>query len=120
MVLHIHKATSVHKKQGIACGKGKPDELVRVGLGGEGISPGLDLVAFLWATEISTMAIYDDIFITREQLFKIGKVKGYEKQGFESKLGDIQAKPVPPMIALITSQQDTFKDKHLSGSCQRS
>jgi hypothetical protein len=29
-VLHIHKATSVHKGQGISCGKGKPDELVAV------------------------------------------------------------------------------------------
>jgi hypothetical protein len=118
MALRIHKATSVHKGQGISCGKGKPDELVVVGLGGERGAPGLDLVALSRATEIMGMAIYDDISITREQLFKIGRGKGYDKKReFESKLGAIQAKTVPPMIALITSQ-DHSKDKSFSGGCR--
>jgi hypothetical protein len=34
MPLRIHKATSVHKGQGISCGKGMRNELVVVGLGG--------------------------------------------------------------------------------------
>jgi hypothetical protein len=54
MALHIHKATSVHKGQGISCGKGKPDELAE-----------LDLIAFLQATERSAKAIYDALSITR-------------------------------------------------------
>ena len=53
--LRIHKATSIHKGQGISCGKGKPNELVVVGLGGERGSPGLDLVDLSRATEISAM-----------------------------------------------------------------
>jgi hypothetical protein len=62
------------------------------------------LVALPRATEIIGMAIYDDIPTTREQLFKIGMGKGYnKKREFKSKLGAIQAKTVPPMIALITS-----------------
>jgi hypothetical protein len=119
MALRIHKATSVHKGQGISCAKGKPDELVVVGLGGERGSPGLDLVALSRATETIGMAIYDDIPMTREQLFKIGRGKGYDKKReFESKLGAIQTKTVPPMIALITSQ-DPSKEKSFSGGCQR-
>jgi hypothetical protein len=86
MALHIHKATSVHKEQGISCRKGKPDELVTVGLGGERGSPGLDLVALLPATEISTMAIYDDISITREQLFKIEREKDMRSKGLNQNL----------------------------------
>jgi hypothetical protein len=117
MALHIHKATSVHKGQGTACGKGKPDELVMVGLGGERGSPGLDLVALSRANEIG-MGIYDDIPITREQLFKIGRGKGYDKKReFESKLGAIQTKRVPPMIALITSQDPSI-EKSFSGGCR--
>jgi hypothetical protein len=58
------------------------DELVVVGLGGAtaspGIAPGIDLVSLSRATEISALAIYDDIDITREQLFKIGQGKGYK------------------------------------------
>jgi hypothetical protein len=119
MALRIHNATSVHKGQGISCGKGLPDSMVVVGLGGERGSPGLDLVALSRATDISAMAVYDDIPITREQLFKIGRGKGYDKKReFESKLRDLQAKTVPPMIALITSQ-DTSKEKTFHGGCQR-
>jgi hypothetical protein len=56
---------------------------------------------------MSAMAVYyDDIPITREQLFKIGKGKGYDKKReLESKLGDIHSKMVSPMIALITCQE---------------
>jgi hypothetical protein len=57
MALRIHKATSAHKGQGISCGKGKPDILVVVGLGGERGSPGLDLVALSRAAEMIGMAI---------------------------------------------------------------
>jgi hypothetical protein len=118
MALCIHKATSVHKGQGISCGKGKPDGLVVVGLGGQRGSPGLDLVALSRATEIIKLAVYDDIPITREQLLKIGRGKGYDKKReFESKFGAIQAKMVPPMLALITSQ-DPSKEKSFSGGCQ--
>jgi hypothetical protein len=118
MALRIHKATSAHKGQGISCGKGKPDILVVVGLGGERGSPGLDLVALSRAAEMIGMAIYDDIPMTREQLFKIGRGKGYDKKReFESNLGEIQRKTVPPMIALITSL-DPSKKKSFSGGCQ--
>ena len=117
--LRIHKATSIHKGQGISCGKGKPNELVVVGLGGERGLPGLDLVGLSRATEISAMAIYNDLPITREQLFKIGKGKGYEKKReFESKLRGVQAKTVPPMMELIKSQ-DTAAEKSFSGGCQQ-
>jgi hypothetical protein len=119
MPLRIHKATSVHKGQGISCGKGMRDELVAVGLGGATASPGIDLVSLLRTTEISALAIYDDIDITREQLFKIGQGKGYDKKReFKSKLEDIQAKTVPPMITLIKSE-DNSKEPTFSGGCQR-
>jgi hypothetical protein len=56
--------------------------------------------------------------MTREQLFKIGRGKGYDKKReFESNLGEIQRKTVPPMIALITSL-DPSKKKSFSGGCQ--
>jgi hypothetical protein len=118
MALRIHKATFVHKGQGISCGKGKPDEMVVVGLGGERGSPGLDLVTLSRATEMIGMAIYDEIPMTREQLFKIGRGKGYDKKReFESRLGAIQRNTVPPMIALITSLVPS-KEKSFSGGCQ--
>jgi hypothetical protein len=119
MPLRIHKASSIHKGQGISCGKGLANERVVVGLAGKGGSAGLDLVALSRATEITALAVYDDIPITREQLFKIGKGKGYDKKReFESKLGDLQAKTVPPMIALITLE-DTSEVKTFSGGCKQ-
>jgi hypothetical protein len=103
MPLRIHKASSIHKGQGISCGKGMANERVVVGLAGEGGSTGLDLVGLLWAADITALAIYNGNPITREQLFKIGKEKGYnKKREFESKLANLQAKTVPPIIALIT------------------
>jgi hypothetical protein len=119
MPLCIHKATSVHKGQGISCGKGMRDELVVVGFGGATASPGIDLVSLLHAAEISALAIYNDIDITREQLFKIGQGKGYDKKReFDSKLEDIQAKTLPPMITLIQSK-DNSKEPTFLGGCQR-
>jgi hypothetical protein len=47
------------------------------------------------------MAVYDEIPITREQLFKIGRGNGYDKKReFESKLDAIQSKTVPPYDCL--------------------
>jgi hypothetical protein len=58
---------------------------VRNPTGGATASPGIDLVSLLRGTEIFALAIYDDIDITREQLFKIGQGKDTIRKGSSNK-----------------------------------
>jgi hypothetical protein len=113
--LRVIKASSIHKAQGISVG---PDEEIKrcvVGLsaGERQNTPGLDLVGLSRATVPDVLAIWNDTEISRKDIIKMGRGKGYDlKREFEHKLKMRQAKTVPPCIKQITGLSDakTFGD----------
>ena len=99
-VVVVHKATTIHKSQGITVGLGCAHTKVICGFGGR--VPGSDLVALSRAQEYLDFAIYDVDPLDNKQLYKIGKGDAADaKRAFCEKLLDLQATSIPPVMASI-------------------
>ena len=114
--LRVHKATSIHKSQGITVGLGCSHTKVICGFGG--IVPGSDLVALSRAQEYLDFAIYDVETLDNKQLHKIGRGPAADaKRSFCEKLLDLQATSIPPLMAAIAlhdpSNVKTYAGAHL-------
>ena len=100
--MRVHKASTIHKAQGITVGSGCVFTKVICGFGGK--SSGSELVAVSRAQELSDLAIWDVDNLDNKQIFRIGKSDSNEvKRNFCEQLLDRQAVSIPPVMELIAS-----------------
>jgi hypothetical protein len=111
--LRVHKASTIHKAQGITVGKDCPFKKVVCGFGGK--ATGSELVAVSRAQEPTDFVIYDVDPLDNYQILRIGKGAGCDaKRKFCDELLDLQATTIPPVMDLI-AQHDSADDKTYAG-----
>ena len=111
--MRVHKASTIHKAQGITVGSGCVFTKVICGFGGK--SSGSDLVAVSRAQELTDVAIWDADNLDNKQMYRIGKSDSNEvKRNFCEQLLDRQAESVPPVMDLIASH-DVAEGKTYAG-----
>ena len=112
--LRVHKATTIHKAQGMTIGKGCPFTKVICGFGGK--SCGSELVAVSRAQAPGDFVIWDIDGLDQKPLYKIGKGAGSDmKRAFCETLLDLQATTIPPAMDLIASHDNSTIKSYSGG-----
>ena len=112
--LRVHKATTIHKAQGMTIGIGCAFKKVICGFGGN--SCGSELVAVSRAQEPADFVIWDIDGLEKKLLFKIGQGAGSDtKRQFCETLLDLQATTIPPAMKLITAHDSSIHKSYGGG-----
>ena len=115
--IRVHKATSIHKAQGMTIGEGQPFQKVVVGLCGLCCKMcGSELVALSRAMEMGDLALWEDIPITVKYLLELGKGAASDgKRLFEQGLADLQSQTAPGLIDRVASNDNGPGPKTFAG-----
>lgn len=93
--IRVHKACTIHKGQGLTIGEGHMYSKVVVGLGGNCMQCGSEIVALSRAEKPEDFAVLEDVTFDRQYLFKIGTGLAYDKKReFELRLEYLQVRAV--------------------------
>ena len=117
--LRLHKASSVHKAQGITVGRGEDFSCVAVAYGvGRQSTPGLDLVATSRAKEHEVLAIVESPGkpLTRDYLHRVGSTPAAQRKQEQLRtLQDQEAETMPNVVQFIIDQ-DPNETKTFAGA----